>query len=170
MATDLVVHGPFAIPFRTVKGTEKFIGKEHYEAFQQDLEQRGIAAKHGCYVFAMKAGRGYSPWYVGKSTSGLGRECLGDHKIKLFNRHLMKGYKGLPVMFFIAPAGTVNKVPRDVCDEVETFLIQAAHARNPNLLNSRKKSVLYWSIQGITGDSRRTVPAEAMVFKTMIGL
>ena len=108
--------------------------------------------------------------YVGKSTTGLGRECLADHKIKLFNRHLMKGHKGLPVMFFVAPAGRVNKVPRDVCDEVETFLIQAAHAKNPNILNSRKKSVLYWSIHGITGDSRHAIAAEALAFKKMIGL
>ena len=55
-----------------------------------------------------------------------------------YNKLLFKGLKGTPVMFFVALPGAKKKIPTLDIDDIETFLIQSAKSRNPEVLNSKK--------------------------------
>lgn len=171
MATDLMVHGPIPIPFASQRtGSSKQIDREKVVLFLELIAGQGIAEKHGCYVFAMRAAKGFRPWYVGKTTKGMAKECMGLHQLRCYNEVLFKAHRGTPVMFFVAPSGGKKKVPRRVCDEVETQLIQSALAKNPELCNIKKTKVQEWTIKGVVRPSQgKRMPVERS-FKTMMGL
>ncbi len=80
MSTEFIVVGPYEIPCDKT-GTIKFIDyKEHIVEFWENVKT-GIKEKKGFYVFALKAGRGYSPWYIGKTNPSLEKECFDSEKI-----------------------------------------------------------------------------------------
>ena len=60
------VCGPFVIPRsdnKTIIATNKLSFLQ--ASIEEDLT--GLTAACGCYVFAMHAGKGYKPWYVGQT-------------------------------------------------------------------------------------------------------
>jgi len=57
MAKDLVVHAPIEIPFRK-KGKLKHIYGVNVRAFWKQRPAKAIAAKKGCYIFALRAAKG----------------------------------------------------------------------------------------------------------------
>ncbi len=120
--------------------------------------------------FRACAGRGYCPWYVGKATESFRQECFADHKLNKYNDVLVDGRKGTPVMFFVAPSGTVNVVPVAVCGKVKTFLIQAAYAENPDIKNWQNTKIPTWTIAGVVRPGKGAVSRKANVFRKMMGL
>lgn len=168
--TELVVFGPFDIPYGAGNGSSKRIDKSHAQEFVEYLKRESLATKHGCYIFALKAGKGFSPWYVGMTSRGFGKECMETYQRDLYNGLLYAGRKGRPVMYFVAAPDTKNKIPAAVCDELEEVLIQSAHARNPGLLNSKRKKIADWSVHGVIRSGKGKVPANAKSFRTMMGL
>jgi len=171
MADDLIIHGPFEIPhIQQSTGSAKHIDKEQAAEFLKMLDTEGIAEKQGCYVFALKASKGYMPWYIGKATKSMRQECIAAHQLTHYNGLLFKGYKGTPVMFFVAPDAKKKKVPKEVCDEIETYLIQFAYRKNPDIRNVQKTNVPEWSIDGVVRSKQGKPTAIASAFKTMLAM
>ncbi len=172
MGSSLVVHGPLEIGYVSIaKTVAKRIEKEHIPLFWEHPEARALDKKQGCYVFALRAGRGFTAWYVGKATKGFRQEAFQSHKLVHYNSVLAKGHKGTPVMFFIAPDGAKKKVPEAHIDDLETFLIQTALFKNPEISNIAKtKNVPQWGIAGILRSERGRPSAKAQVFARMMGL
>jgi hypothetical protein len=170
MAIDLIICDPIEIDILDKTKPVKHIDGGEKSAFLEKLNEHGLASKNGCYIFALKAGKGYSPWYVGKATKSMKQECMALASMRHYNAVLANGDKGTPVMFFVVPEGAKNKVGKNVCDDIETFLIQSAYKANPALRNIQKTKVPEWSIKGLvrSGQGRPTKTEES--FKTMMGL
>jgi hypothetical protein len=170
VAIDLKIYGPFEIPVQYGAGSAKHIDKEQAAEFIELLEDEGVADKEGCYVFALQAGRGFTPWYVGKTTKSMRQECIGLHQRSHYNPVLFKGLKGTPVMFIIAPEGNKRDVSESVCDDIETFLIQYAILKNPDIRNVQKTRVPEWSIDGVIRSKKGKPTNIALAFKTMMAI
>lgn len=171
MAQDLVTYEPIEIPFRRLQnGSVKQITAQNVAQFWGKPEARRIAEKQGCYVFALRAAKGYRVWYVGKATKSFEQECFAHHKLNHYNEVLFDGRKGTPVLFIVAPDGKKKKVPEDLCDEIETFLIQAAYVENPDIKNRQKTKIPTWTIAGVVRRSKGAVSTKAQVFRIMMGL
>lgn len=169
MSTDLCVIGPINIEYQKA-GLRKLIGENHVKSFFEKEEFQSISKKQGCYVFALKAGLGSTPWYVGKTTKSMIKECMTDGKLKGYNEILFRGIKGKPVIFFIVPLGDKNKVPAGIIDQVETFLIQCALSQNKHLKNKKKVTPPKWNIKGVIRSPKGGPEKEAKAFKKMMGL
>lgn len=171
MAQDLIIYAPIEIPFRKqANGTAKHIDAPHVAAFWQKPEALAIAPKQGCYIFALRASKGYCPWYVGKATVSFEQEALANHQLNHYNAVLFDGRKGTPVLFFIAPDAAKKKVPQAVCDEIETYLIQCAYAEHPEIRNRQKTKMPDWTIDGVVRPARGPVSTTATKFKKMMGI
>lgn len=149
MATDLMVYGPFDVDFEDRPGG-KIITSKHGSAFWSMPKVSGLKAKQGCYVFAMRAGKGFKPWYVGKASKGFAGETFTDHKRNLYQEALSWGHKGTPVLFFVAPPDKKRKVPSNALSHMEKELIQFAAKKNPKLCNTHHRNNLpQWTIKGV---------------------
>ena len=60
------VAGPFKLHRH---GLKRLITKQAIKQLKLELEkwERGLSEACGCYVFAIRAGRGYTPYYVGQA-------------------------------------------------------------------------------------------------------
>jgi hypothetical protein len=155
--TDFVVQGPYVIDSYQGRGG-RHISKEDGRSFF--AEHAELAKERGCYIFATRAGRGYTPWYVGRATRSFSQECFHDHKLTKYHECLADMVKCTPVMFFVTVKNTRSQTSNIHIKEVEQFLIQHAVAANPDLTNVQgvKKR---WSIAGVvrSGAGRASVPA-----------
>ncbi|HRK04437.1 MAG TPA: hypothetical protein PLW14_04995 [Chlorobiota bacterium] len=171
MATDLEIYGPVPIPYqRNGRGSAKQIGKNEAKEFWECEQACEISNKQGCYVFALKAGRGYRPWYVGKATKSMRQECTGLHQLSHYNEVLFKGNKGTPVLFFVVPGGNKVKVSKTIVDEIETFLIQTVLTKHPEIQNIQKTNLPKWTVKGVVRGGRGKRKQNASDFRKMMGL
>lgn len=170
MATMLQVVGPIDIPFERAEGSRKRINAEHARTFWEVEEARPLARKHGCYVFALRASRGFKPWYVGRSTKGLAQECFTPHKMGKYNEVLWQGHWGRPVMFFVVPGGNKKALPHAMVGQVEKFLIQLGAAKNPDLMNRHHAKSPDWGIAGVLRGGKGKPSNASRGFKSMMGL
>ena len=171
VGTELIVMGPYKLPFgHHGKGTSKRISKEHAAEFWAQEELKDLAGKQGCYVFALQAGRGFMPWYVGKTAANFKQEVMQAHQLEHYNDVIYKDRKGTPVLFFVTRPGTLKKIPVKQIDELETFLIQTGRAKNPDLKNSHKTKLPDWGIKGVTRGGRGNPSSEATKFKKMMSI
>lgn len=153
-------YGGFEIPRKN-----KIVDHASLEGFWNSVEQEeGLSSAKGCYVFAVKAGRGMRPWYVGQAGGerGFKQEVFGDHKLKHYNG-LISGQRGTPFMFFIAAKTAKDrfrKVSGLELNWVENFLISLAVEANGNLLNKKNTGLLQeCSIPGLL-NSPKGAPAK----------
>ena len=168
--TELETFGPITIPC-DIDGRKKHISDQNIIEFWNDSSTQEIMEKQGCYIFALKAGRGYSPWYIGKATKNFKQEVFALHKIKLYNKLLWDGKKGTPVMFFVMMPGNLKKISTPVINNMEKFLIQSAVLKNPNVLNSHNtKNLPKWSIKGVVRGKKGKPSEKSLTFKSMMGL
>lgn len=168
--TLLKVFGPFEIPFSGT-GLKKHVSDDEIALFWENASVRPFKKKHGCYVFALKAGKGHTPWYVGQTTKGFQQEIFQIHKLNKYNDVLWSGKKGKPVMFFVCLPGSPKKIPKQVIDEIEVFLIQSAVVKNPEVKNAKNtKNLPKWGIAGVLRSGKGKTSDNAAVFKSMMGL
>ena len=167
----MIVYGPFEIPFEanTKASGVKRITSEHAKAFWRSADVGGLRQKRGCYVFALRAAKGFKPWYVGKAARGFQQEVFTSHKQTHYNKALFRGDKGSPVLFFVAPPGTKRAVPNAELNDMEKNLIQYAFERNPDLCNVQNtKSLPQWTIKGVIRSPRGKPSKNAKSFKKMM--
>jgi hypothetical protein len=135
------VAGPFEI---TRHGKKRMIIEQSMPDLRPQLEswKPGLSGACGCYVFALKAGRGYTPYYVGQACkTSILREALNPSNREKYNKVCSEG-KGSPVIFFLpklTPKGRYRKKGRRsaAIDFLERWLIAAAIEKNPGLINNK---------------------------------
>jgi len=136
------IYGPFKIPRQgktivlNAKSRRSFwrqVGDVYYEHELPD--------SHGCYVFAIKAGKGYKPFYVGKAdTSSFKQEVLNQWNIEKYNNVLIKR-KGTPMLFLlprITDTGLFGRISSNEKPEIsalEDMLIARAIQKNKKAQN-----------------------------------
>ncbi|MCP3167349.1 hypothetical protein [Myxococcus qinghaiensis] len=162
------VHGPFEVPLEPGK---------HGKMVARDLSGfwtgvGDVRWMRGVYVFAMRAGRGYTPLYVGKAAEqSFEDETFALHKLAHHYGPTLLDYKrGQPVMFFIAHPLSRGAVNKRLIDQVETFMIDAASAKNPSLSNVRKKQVHKWRVCGVVRGRRGEATRSTGALKKAVGL
>lgn len=145
---DFTVHGPFELrrlPYGMIDS-----GKEAKRAFWTNVcnEDRSLPSACGCYLYAIQAGKGITPWYVGMANrQSFQKECFASHKIVIYSQVAASG-KGTPVLFLLAKRTHGRRAVRpsakghaDICF-LETFLIASAIAKNPRLKNVQMTKML----------------------------
>ncbi|MBW1745889.1 MAG: hypothetical protein JRJ25_06070 [Deltaproteobacteria bacterium] len=134
-------YGPFKIDKKSnglIQATN-----EHFKNFWKaiDEEYTSLSQACGCYIFATKAGKGITPWYIGKAEKQpFAKECFQPHKINHYNEAI--AHKAVTPLLFLLPKSTENdnyskpsvNGHQDV-SILETMLIGIAIEKNPSLLN-----------------------------------
>jgi len=143
--TMFQVKGPFNVPIH--KSSSSKLVAEDITLFWSVA--RSLKNKKGCYVFAIRAGKGITPLYVGKTTNSFEKECFTDHKIKHYNYALADYSKGTPIMFFVEYQAKQGKVNSSDISDLEDFLIQIGRRINPNLRNIKGAKEPTWGIKGV---------------------
>ena len=141
------IHGPYEIPKR---GRLIDRSKESLRDFWGRVEDDspGLAEGIGCYLFCMRAARGFKPMYVGMNAQqAFVGECFSPAKILIY-QDAIAVRQGTPVLFLIArrtPQGKLTKKSPGKSNSlrlVETLLIGAALDKNPELANVQKAEFL----------------------------
>lgn len=143
------VEGPFSLGRH---GPKQLILKESLRQLKEELNlhKEGLAEACGCYVFAIRAGRGYTPYYVGQACkSSICEEALNSTNREKYNSALSES-KGTPVLFLVplmTPARKYRKRPAGngglpELDFLERWLIARAIEKNPYLINNKETKFL----------------------------
>ena len=140
-----VVKGQFDVPVH--RNSSSKLVAEDVSSFWENA--KGVKGKIGCYVFAIRAGRGITPLYVGQTKKSFEKECFTDHKIKHYNYALAEYAKGTPIMFFVEYQKKKGKVNAADISDLEDFLIQVGRKINPNLRNIKGAAEPTWGIKGV---------------------
>ena len=131
----------------------------------QRLRDSGLGGDIGVYVFAMQAGRGVKPWYVGKTIKSFEEECLTPTKLLKFNE-VLSGH-GKPFLYFLS---LKTKKNARAIDELESLMIGVALRRNGRLLNLSKTKQYEVVVSGVINSSSGAPTLKASAFRKMIGL
>jgi hypothetical protein len=143
------VAGPFEV---SRHGPKALITKQSMARLKLQLEEwaEGLSESCGCYVFALRAGKGYTPHYVGQSCkNSLLKESLNATNVGTYNEILGES-KGTPVIFLIpllTPNGKFRKQTTSdgalpAVDFLERWLIAEALRKNDELKNNKETMFL----------------------------
>ena len=160
MAQEFEISGPHVVPLDQRKGG-RTIDRKGLGDFWQ--EQPEFAEKRGCYVFGIRAGKGYTPIYVGKTTKSFQQECFTSHKLQYYNESLADYKRGTPVMFLLGACKRRGRPPGDAIDSLERYLITIGEQKNPNLANVQNRATEKWVVRGFlrSGKGRPTAASRA---------
>lgn len=162
-------YGPFELP-RLNGGIDVRQRKAFWETVRN--EHPSLPDAVGCYIFALKAAKGFRPWYVGKTE----RQCFMNEswqpgKLLSYNE-VIREHNGKPVLFFLAKitangrfAKPTRRKYRGSIAALEEMLIGICLDRNSKLFN--KKTTKYLrelQVPGYLNDSpgARTKNARAL--------
>lgn len=143
--TIFSIKGPYKVP--THPGAASKLVSEDISSFW--AEAKDSRNKLGCYVFGIRAGKGLTPLYVGKTTKSFEQECFTDHKINHYNYALSEYDKGTPVIFFVEYPIKRGKPSSSEISDLEDFLIQVGRRVNPDLRNIKGARKPTWGIKGV---------------------
>lgn len=162
MPTRFTVSGPFRVPVYQAHAA-KTITKRNIKDFWLHHEDAG--EQRGCYVFAINAGRGLTPGYVGRATRTFKQEVFSGDKVAKYQQFLAGYRRGAPVLFFIVAPRQTGKPNQQHIKELERFLIRVAMAANPDLVNIKGIRREQWSIAGMlrSGQGKRSNAAIALL-------
>jgi hypothetical protein len=167
MAATFKVFGPFEIP---CSGKHARYIQAGCPAFWNSTTSH-LANERGCYLFAIRAAKGFRPLYVGKTKKSFQKECFTYHKIAdHYTPALADTGKGTPVMFFVVLDKKKGPVNDRAISQVESFLIQNAVAKNSELSNVRGTKQEQWSITGVIRGGKGKCPKPAKSFRRAMGL
>ena len=165
--TQFEVHGPYTVSTSTGSAGRRI----------RKLEGRSLFARHpamterrGCYVFAIRAGRGMTPIYVGKTTKGFAQECFTPHKLEKYIQCLSDYKRGTPVLFFITFPKRQGRQNDNHLGDLERFLIQTGVAENPELLNVQNTKAADWNIIGVLRSRAGKPSISAQAFRRAMSL
>jgi hypothetical protein len=146
--TDVIfqIYGPLEVPFDRVRAG-RVISTECVRQFWE--AQTEYAQHRGCYVFGIRNGGGATPTYVGKATKSFRQEVFAPHKLNYYQQCLAGYLRGTPVLFFVSTERRPSRALSVHVGELESYLIQTAVLKNPDLFNVRGTSVTRWSIAGV---------------------
>ena len=91
-------YGPFEVPAAQAPNGQRALDLEarRVREFWLEVEYlvEGLSYSRGCYIFAISAGGGVKPWYVGVSTTGFRKECFQAQKKVIYQDAYNKFVKG----------------------------------------------------------------------------
>lgn len=167
MPTLFSVHGPLVVPCYAANAGRSITRDNVREFWTQN---DAIRSQRGCYVFGMRAGRGFTPAYVGKATRTFGGEVFAPHKLAYYHQVLAEYKRGTPVLFLVT-APKKRGIPNNShVGELEAFLIQTALAANPHIMNVKGTKAEDWGIVGILRSGRGKASLAAKNFRRMMKL
>ena len=161
------VTGPLAIPFQQGKAS-KIVSSAEAASFWE--EHPSLADRRGCYVFAIRAGRGITPAYVGRATKTFRQEVFARDKIAKYQHVLAEYRRGTPVIFLLAAPQGRGKPNVSIVRELESFLIQSALSVNADLVNVHGTKRAQFSIAGVLRGGKGKPSHAARIFKTSMAL
>jgi hypothetical protein len=159
------VEGPCEVPCdRLPQG--KMVSEDQADFWHK---HRGLAGKRGCYNFCMKAGRGITPIYVGKTKKNFEQEVFALHKVGgHYQRALLSYRRGTPVLFFLALPSKQGKPNSKIIGELEKYLIATASLVNPDLSNRTHNKAPKWGIKGVLRSTPGKIGIETQIFRKMM--
>jgi hypothetical protein len=162
MPTLFIVTGPYAIPVYQGNAGRTITDENASEFWKKNPS---LANQRGCYVFGVRASKGYKPAYVGKATNTFRQEVFSYHKLSKYQQYLADVGKGTPVLFFLIAPKKQGAPNSKHIDQLEDFLIQAGVAANPAFLNIRGTKVEEWGIAGVlrSGKGKRSKHAREFI-------
>ena len=134
---------------------------------------------YGCYVYSIKAGRGFTPIYVGSTTKRtLGEEAFDSDKLLKCLQHITSYKKGSLQVSFIIPKDKFDRnvktrrgrCPKKIIEKLEKVLTAVAYRKNKNLINIQNRCMAEFFIRGALNSEEGRPKKEVAVFKQMIGL
>ena len=167
-------YGPFTLP-RQNGGVDRARCKAFWEAIGK--EHSSLPEAIGCYIFAIKAGNGYTPWYVGKTDKqSFRRETWADGKLLIFGEVIRNYDKGKPVLFLLAKLTNTGKFVKPTTRKriesvaaLEEMLIGTCLQRNRELYN--KKTTKYLKelhVPGYINDQKGARPKNAKALAELL--
>lgn len=159
------VHGPLVIPFYQGKGGRTITDDNVKQFWKQNAS---VARLRGCYVFAVRAAKGWKPAYVGKATKSFKQEAFSSHKLSRYQQFLADYLKGTPVMFLIIAPSKKGALNRSYVSELEEFLIQVGVSANPALLNIQGTKQEEWGIAGVLRGGKGKTTMAASQFRQLM--
>jgi hypothetical protein len=150
------VCGPFILKRN---GSKNLIDNKTKDCLLTDVKNydNGLENACGCYVFAIHAGKGYTPHYVGRAEKhSILKECLNSANMMKYNGVYNKDKfdiskavkKGSPTIFFLpmkTPGGKYRKIATNALEPLrflERWLIAECLRKNPYLLNNKETKYL----------------------------
>lgn len=164
------VTSPLDIPFRKAKSGVKRIEKEHKRKFWGTKPSKRYRTRRGCYIFAVKTGRGYKAGYVGMTSSKFEGEVFAEGKLGHYNALLADYKRGKPVLFLILAPANKGKPSKSKIMALEKQLILLAKAENSKLRNKVGTRLPKWGIAGVLRGRQGKVSFGAKVLRHMIGI
>ena len=174
------IYGPYELlKKKAAKGNTLDLSPNALRSFWDAVDEDSGATLRmgrGCYVFALRAGKGCTPWYVGQSKGPFEGEVF-THKNRT---HYLEVYgdkkAGTPVMFFVVactPNGKLSQKSLAVqeADFVERLLIDHALQKNESLVNvSRTKFIRKMSIPGILNSPKGALDQPTKTLMMTLGI
>ena len=167
MIVEFNMQGPFEVPFLKKDGGQ-FINGDCADAFLK--KHSALMARKGVYIFCLKIASGVIPAYVGKATKSFKQEAFTNDKLLKYNDALTDYKNDWKPLMYLAVHPT-SKLNGKAVNQLETYLIQVAALRNPDLKNIQKTKIkLKWSIKGVYNSGGGQPPKPAKEFKKVMGL
>ena len=166
--TQFTAHGPFKIPSSRLPSGSKTIRPMHAQAFW--AEHGLYANKVGVYVFAIRAGGGVTPMYVGKATKSFAQESYSTDKLNKYFNAMGQYKRGTPVMFFVAYPKKAGAVNAKHIGALEKFRIQQGRIVNSKLLNKVHAKLPTWGISGALRSKTKKPTKQAAGFRDTFAL
>lgn len=159
--------GPLDIPFAQGKASKSISAEQAREFWEHHPH---LTDRRGCYIFAIRAGRGIIPAYVGKATKTFKQEVFAPDKLAKYQRVLSDYRKGTPVFFFLVSQQERGKPNTSIVGELEDFLIQTALIANDDLINVRGTKRADFSISGVLRGGKGKPSGAAKALKRCLRL
>lgn len=168
-------YGPFKVPIQR-GGIDKSREREFWDAVEDVAPDLPNAV--GCYIFAIRAGRGVRPWYVGKTEkAGFRKEVFQDHKFRLYWEILKDRRKGTALLYFLAKhtgSGRFAKPSTNGHSSIavlEELLIGTSLLRNSKLVNKRTtKHFKELQVPGYMNETPGARSQKARELATLLGV
>jgi hypothetical protein len=164
-------YGPFDIPVHSFARGRVIAPDNEIKRWWDDLDYDELHALKGVFVFALRAGKGYKPYYVGKtSKQGFGRECFTPHKRNKYN-HALAMQAGTPTLMLLAHPQRRGSINHSAIDSLELELINMAYERNPDLMNERRiEDLPIYSVAGVLRSGRGKRSEDATELRRILGI
>jgi len=122
----------------------------------------------GCYIFAIRAGKGFTPWYVGKTERlSFGSETWQDSKLLIYGKVIRQYDRGKPVLFLLPKLTSRGKFAKPTKRKIgaiaalEEMLIGTCLQRNRELVNRKLTRFKAIHVPGYLNDQRGARTQEA---------
>jgi hypothetical protein len=164
IGTMFEVNGPYELPV----GGKRFLKPDELDQFWDGIKD--MADKRGCYIFAVRAGGGVTPYYIGKTTRAFRDEALNPRNQVEFVQPILAERKGTPVLFLLTSPEKKGPTNKKHIDQLEKFLIQQALLVNEELKNIHGTKLPDWGIKGVYRGGQGNRSSAAKVLMKCLGL